>query len=48
MSRTSLSIIAAACAVLALAGCETTNMKMGSSDAKTVATALKVKVLLDL
>ena len=38
MSRTSLSIVAAACAVLALAGCETTNMKMGSSDAKTVAT----------
>ncbi len=38
MSRTSLSIIAAACAVLALSGCETTNMKMGSSEAKTVAT----------
>ncbi|RKJ99349.1 peptidoglycan-binding domain-containing protein [Alicycliphilus denitrificans] len=38
MSRKTLSLLAAACAVVALAGCETTNMKMGSQDAKTVAT----------
>ena len=38
MSQKTLTLIAAACSVLALAGCETTNMKMGSSDAKTVAT----------
>ena len=38
MSRKTLPLIAAACAVVALTGCETTNMKMGSQDAKTVAT----------
>ena len=31
-------LLAAACAVIALTGCETTNMKMGSAESKTVAT----------
>lgn len=38
MSRNTLSLLATACAALALAGCETTNMKMGSAESKTVAT----------
>ncbi len=38
MSRKVLTLVAAATAALVLSGCETTNMKMGSSDAKTVAT----------
>ncbi|MFT4241306.1 MAG: peptidoglycan-binding domain-containing protein [Acidovorax sp.] len=38
MSRKTLSLLAAACAVVALTGCETTNMKMGSAESKTVAT----------
>lgn len=33
-----LSVLAAACAAVLLTGCETTNMRMGSADAKTVAT----------
>ena len=33
-----LTLLAAACAALALSGCETTNMRMGSADAKTTAT----------
>ncbi len=37
--RTRLTFVAAACAAAALlSGCETTNMRMGSADAKTVAT----------
>ena len=31
-------LLSAACAVIALTGCETTNMKMGSAESKTVAT----------
>lgn len=31
-------LLAAACAVIVLTGCETTNMKMGSAESKTVAT----------
>ncbi|AVP56556.1 peptidoglycan-binding domain-containing protein [Pulveribacter suum] len=38
MTRTTLTLLAAACAALALTGCETTNMKMGSAESKTVAT----------
>ncbi|WP_404301084.1 peptidoglycan-binding protein [Alicycliphilus denitrificans] len=38
MSLNTLSLLATACAALALAGCETTNMKMGSAESKTVAT----------
>ncbi len=38
MSRKTLTLLAAACAVVALAGCETTDMKMGSAESKTVAT----------
>ena len=38
MTKRALTLLATACAVVALTGCETTNMKMGSSDAKTVAT----------
>ena len=38
MSRKALTLLTAACAAMALTGCETTNMKMGSSDSKTVAT----------
>ncbi|MCA0177402.1 MAG: peptidoglycan-binding protein [Proteobacteria bacterium] len=33
-----LTLLAGACAALLLTGCETTSMKMGSADAKTVAT----------
>ena len=38
MSKRTLAVLAAAGAALMLAGCETTDMKMGSQDAKTVAT----------
>ncbi|MBF5005137.1 peptidoglycan-binding domain-containing protein [Diaphorobacter caeni] len=38
MRRTHMTLLAAACAAVALTGCETTDMKMGSSDSKTVAT----------
>ena len=38
MSKKTLGAIALACATFALVGCETTNMKMGSPEAKTVAT----------
>lgn len=38
MSYRKLAVITAALATLGLAGCETTNMKMGSPEAKTVAT----------
>ena len=38
MFKSKLAAVAAACAVVLLAGCETTDMKMGSQDAKTVAT----------
>ncbi len=38
MSTRKLAVIGAAVAAVFLAGCETTNMRMGSSDAKTVAT----------
>ena len=38
MLKTKLAVLAAAGATLLLAGCETTDMKMGSQDAKTVAT----------
>ncbi|WP_374605695.1 peptidoglycan-binding protein [Diaphorobacter nitroreducens] len=38
MSRKPLTLLAAACAALALTGCETTNMRMGSAESKTVAT----------
>ena len=38
MSKKTLGALALACATLALVGCETTNMKMGSPEAKTVAT----------
>ena len=38
MTRSRLTLIAAACATLALTACETTNMKMGSAESKTVAT----------
>ncbi len=38
MSRKALTLLAAACAAVALTGCETTNMKMGSAESKTVAT----------
>ena len=33
-----MPLLALACAVAALTGCETTNMKMGSAESKTVAT----------
>lgn len=39
MSKKTLPLLAAACAAVLLTGCETTNMRMGSADAKTVATA---------
>lgn len=35
MSRKPLTLLAAACAALALTGCETTNMRMGSAESKT-------------
>ncbi|WP_284466572.1 peptidoglycan-binding protein, partial [Diaphorobacter nitroreducens] len=38
MSRKPLTLLAAACAALALTGCETTNMRMGSAEPKPVAT----------
>ncbi|WP_312304025.1 peptidoglycan-binding domain-containing protein [Pulveribacter sp.] len=38
MSQKTLTLLAAACAALVLTGCETTNMKMGSAESKTVAT----------
>lgn len=38
MSQTPLTLLAVACAALALTGCETTNMRMGSAESKTVAT----------
>jgi curli biogenesis system outer membrane secretion channel CsgG len=38
MLNTKLAVAAVACSTLILGGCETTSMKMGSSDAKTVAT----------
>ena len=38
MSKRKLAVLAAVGAAALLAGCETTNMKMGSQDAKTVAT----------
>ncbi len=38
MSKRKLAVLAAATAAVLLAGCETTSMKMGSPDAKTVAT----------
>ena len=38
MSKKTLPLLAAACAAVLLTGCETTNMRMGSPDAKTVAT----------
>ncbi len=38
MLRKTIPLLAAACAVLTLTGCETTNMKMGSAESKTVAT----------
>ena len=38
MSKRKLAVLAAVGAAALLAGCETTNMKMGSPDAKTVAT----------
>ena len=38
MSKKTLPLLAAACAAVLLTGCETTNMRMGSADAKTVAT----------
>ena len=38
MSRQPLTLLPAACAALALTGCETTNMRMGSAESKTVAT----------
>ena len=38
MSPKKLTLLAAACATLALTGCETTNMKVGSAESKTVAT----------
>jgi curli biogenesis system outer membrane secretion channel CsgG len=38
MSKRKLAVLAAATAAVLLAGCETTSMKMGSQDAKTVAT----------
>ncbi|MDA8454904.1 peptidoglycan-binding protein, partial [Acidovorax sp. GBBC 3334] len=38
MSRKTLTLLAAACAAVLLSGCETTNMRMGSAESKTVAT----------
>ncbi|GKS89625.1 peptidoglycan-binding domain-containing protein [Acidovorax sp. SUPP2539] len=38
MSKKTLPLLAAACAAVLLTGCETTNMKMGSAESKTVAT----------
>ena len=38
MSKKTLGAVALACVTFALVGCETTNMRMGSPDAKTVAT----------
>ena len=38
MSRKTLPVLAAACAAIVLTGCETTNMRMGSAESKTVAT----------
>ena len=38
MSKKVLSLAAVACAVVALTGCEATDMRMGSPDSKTVAT----------
>jgi curli biogenesis system outer membrane secretion channel CsgG len=38
MMKEKLAIVAAACSIVMLGGCETLGMKMGSSDAKTVAT----------
>ncbi|MFT3813078.1 MAG: peptidoglycan-binding domain-containing protein [Acidovorax sp.] len=38
MSVKNITLLAAAVAALALTGCETTNMKVGSADSKTVAT----------
>jgi len=38
MSKKTLPLLAAACAAMLLTGCETTNMRMGSPEAKTVAT----------
>ena len=38
MSKRSMAVLAAAMVALGLAGCETTSMKMGSPEAKTVAT----------
>lgn len=38
MSKKTFPLLAVACAAVLLTGCETTNMRMGSPDAKTVAT----------
>ncbi|QIL82557.1 peptidoglycan-binding protein [Diaphorobacter sp. HDW4A] len=38
MRKTHMTLVAAACAAVVLTGCETTDMKMGSSESKTVAT----------
>lgn len=38
MSKKTLPLLAAACAAVLLTGCETTNMRMGSAESKTVAT----------
>ena len=38
MNKKSLAVLAAVGAAMLLAGCETTSMKMGSPEAKTVAT----------
>lgn len=38
MSKKTFPLVAIACAAVLLTGCETTNMRMGSPDAKTVAT----------
>lgn len=38
MNKKTLPMLAVACAAVLLAGCETTNMRMGSAESKTVAT----------
>jgi len=38
MSKKTLPLLAVACAAVLLTGCETTNMRMGSAESKTVAT----------
>jgi curli biogenesis system outer membrane secretion channel CsgG len=38
MSKKTMSLLAGVCALVALTGCETTNMRMGSAESKTVAT----------